>query len=139
MRRGRTLVAVVVLAAGLGWVAVRGLSGSLVYYQTPSDLAAGRSAAGERLRLGGYVLPGSVQRIGSSIHFVVTDGAARTSVVNTGGVPSLFKAGQGVVVEGVLGSDGVFHADTVLVKHSSEYRPPAPGETPGPADLETGG
>jgi cytochrome c-type biogenesis protein CcmE len=39
----------------------------------------------------------------------------------------------------VLGGDGVFHADTVLVKHSSEYRPPAPGETPGPVDLETGG
>jgi cytochrome c-type biogenesis protein CcmE len=139
VRRGRTLVAVAVLAAGLGWVAVRGLSGSLVYYQTPSDVAAGRAAAGERLRLGGYVLSGSVQRSGSSIHFVVTDGAARTSVVNTGGVPALFKAGQGVVVEGVLGSDGVFHADTMLVKHSSEYRPPAPGEKPGPADLETGG
>jgi cytochrome c-type biogenesis protein CcmE len=80
-----------------------------------------------------------VERIGSSVHFVVTDGSARTSVVNTGGVPSLFEAGQGVVVEGVLGSDGVFQADTVLVKHPSEYRPPGPGETPGPADLETGG
>jgi cytochrome c-type biogenesis protein CcmE len=44
-----------------------------------------------------------------------------------------------VVVEGVLGGDGAFHADTVLVKHSNEYRPPAPGEVPGPAYLETGG
>jgi cytochrome c-type biogenesis protein CcmE len=60
-------------------------------------------------------------------------------VVNTGGVPSLFRAGQGVVVEGVLGGDGAFHADTVLVKHSNEYRPPAPGEVPGPADLQAGG
>ena len=132
-------MAVAVLAAGLGWVAVRGLSGSLVYYQTPSDLAAGRSAAGERLRLGGYVVPGSVERAGSSVRFVVTDGSARTSVVDTGGVPSLFRAGQGVVVEGVLGGDGAFHADTVLVKHSNEYRPPAPGEVPGPADLQAGG
>ena len=132
-------MAVAVLAAGLGWVAVKGLSGSLVYYQTPSDLAAGRSAAGERLRLGGYVLAGSVRRVGSSIHFVVSDGAARTRVVDSGGVPSLFKAGQGVVVEGVLGRDGVFHADTVLVKHSSEYRPPAPGEILGPVELEAGG
>ncbi len=139
MRRARTLVAVVLLAAGLGWVTARGLSGSLVYYQTPSDLVAGRSATGERLRLGGYVLPGSVERTGSSVRFVVTDGAAHTSVVNTGGVPSLFQAGQGVVVEGILGGDGAFHADTVLVKHSNEYRPPAPGEVPGPADLETGG
>jgi cytochrome c-type biogenesis protein CcmE len=139
VRRGRTLVAVVLLVAGLGWVTTRGLSGSLVYYQTPSDLAAGRSAVGERLRLGGYVLPGSVERAGSSVRFVVTDGAARTNVVDTGGVPSLFRPGQGVVVEGVLGGDGAFHADTVLVKHSSEYRPPAPGEVPGPAYLETGG
>ena len=139
MTRTRIAVAAVVLVGSLGWVAAKGLTGNLVYYQTPSDVAAGRAAAGERLRLGGYVLSGSVQRSGSSIHFVVTDGAARTSVVNTGGVPALFKAGQGVVVEGVLGSDGVFHADTMLVKHSSEYRPPAPGETPGPADLETGG
>jgi cytochrome c-type biogenesis protein CcmE len=138
VRRGRTLVAVALLAAGLGWVAVRGLSGNLVYYQTPSDLA-GRPAAGERLRLGGYVLPGSVERTGSSVRFVVTDGAAHTSVVNTGGVPSLFQAGQGVVVEGVLGEDGAFHADTVLVKHSNEYRPPAPGEVPGRADLQAGG
>jgi cytochrome c-type biogenesis protein CcmE len=133
------VVAVVLLAVGLGWVAARGLSGSLVYYQTPSDLAAGRAAAGERLRLGGYVLPGSVERAGASVRFVVTDGTARTSVVNTGGVPSLFQAGQGVVVEGVLGGDGAFHADTVLVKHSSDYRPPAPGEEPGPADLQAGG
>jgi cytochrome c-type biogenesis protein CcmE len=44
-----------------------------------------------------------------------------------------------VVVEGVLGDDGAFHADTVLVKHSNEYRPPAPGETPGPSDLQAGG
>ena len=134
MRRGRTLVAVALLVAGLGWVAVRGLSGNLVYYQTPSDLA-GRTATGERLRLGGYVLPGSVQRAGSSVHFVVTDGAARTGVVGSGDVPSLFKAGQGVVVEGVLGRDGVFHADTVLVKHSDQYRPPAPGQTPTSANL----
>jgi cytochrome c-type biogenesis protein CcmE len=138
VRPGRTLVAVALLAAGLGWVAVRGLSGNLVYYQTPSDLA-GRSAAGERLRLGGYVLPGSVERTGPSVRFVVTDGTARTSVVNTGGVPSLFQAGQGVVVEGVLGEDGVFHADTVLVKHSNEYRPPAPGEVPAAADVRAGG
>jgi cytochrome c-type biogenesis protein CcmE len=132
-------VAVVLLAAGLGWVVARGLSGSLVYYQTPSDIAAGRLAAGERLRLGGYVLPGSVQRSDSSIRFVVTDGVARTSVVGTGGVPSLFQPGQGVVVEGVVGGDGAFHADTVLVKHSNEYRPPAPGERPGPADLRVDG
>jgi cytochrome c-type biogenesis protein CcmE len=133
------VVAVALLAAGLGWIAVRGLSGNLVYYQTPSDLSAGRAVAGERMRLGGYVVPGTVQRTGSSIRFMVTDGVARIGVINTGGVPALFQAGQGVVVEGALGRDGAFHADTTMIKHSSEYRPPTPGETPGQADLRAGG
>jgi cytochrome c-type biogenesis protein CcmE len=140
MRRGRVLVALAAIAVALGWVAARGLSSSLVYYQTPTDvLAKGRDAVGERSRLGGYVLPGSVQRGGGSIRFVVSDGSARMSVVDSGGVPSLFRAGQGVVVEGALGPDGAFHADTVLVKHSSDYRPPSPGQTPHSADLQAGG
>jgi cytochrome c-type biogenesis protein CcmE len=137
MRRARTVVALVAIAVGLGWVATRGLASSLVYYQTPTDmLAKGQAAVGERVRLGGYVLPGSVQRGGDSIRFVVSDGSARMSVVETGGVPSLFRAGQGVVVEGALGADGAFHADTALVKHSGDYRPPRPGETPRGADLQ---
>ena len=140
MRRGRVLVALAAIAVGMGWVAAKGLSSSLVYYQTPTDvLAKGQAAVGEWARFGGYVLPGSVQRGGASIRFVVSDGSARMSVVDTGGVPSLFRAGQGVVVEGALGSDGAFHADTVLVKHSGDYRPPRQGETPHTADLQAGG
>lgn len=139
VKRVRIGVALAAIAVALGWVATKGLSSSLVYYQTPTDmLAKGHAAVGERTRLGGFVLPGSVQRGGSTIRFVVSDGSARMSVVDTGGVPSLFKAGQGVVVEGALGDDGAFHADTALVKHSSDYRPPKPGETPRSADLAGG-
>lgn len=139
MPRARVLVALAAVAVGIGWVAANGLSSSLVYYQTPTDvLGKGQAAVGERARLGGYVLPGSVHRGGASIQFVVSDGSARLSVVDTGGVPSLFQAGQGVVVEGALGRDGAFHADTVLVKHSSQYRPPRQGETPHTADLQAG-
>ena len=50
-------------------------------------------------------------------------------------VPSLFRAGAGVVLEGVYGGDGAFHADTVLVKHSDSYTPPAPGQTPHSASV----
>jgi cytochrome c-type biogenesis protein CcmE len=140
VRRARVVIALAAIAAGLGWVATEGLSSSLVYYQTPTDmLAKGQAAVGERTRLGGYVLPGSVRRGGTSIRFVVSDGSAHMSVIDTGGVPSLFRAGQGVVLEGALGPDGAFHADTVLVKHSSDYRPPRPGETPHSADLQAGG
>ncbi|HZD73744.1 MAG TPA: cytochrome c maturation protein CcmE [Actinomycetota bacterium] len=140
MHRARVFVALAAIVAGIGWLAVKGLSSSLVYYQTPTDvLAKGQDAVGERARLGGYVLPGSVRRGGGAIRFVVSDGSARMSVVDTGGVPSLFQAGQGVVVEGALGRDGAFHADTVLVKHSSDYRPPSPGEAPHTAELQAGG
>ena len=82
--------------------------------------------------------PGSVQRAGSAIRFVVSDGTTRMTVVDTGGVPSLFRAGQGVVVEGDYGADGAFHADTVLVKHNGVYTPPRPGETPTSANLSGG-
>jgi cytochrome c-type biogenesis protein CcmE len=107
-----------------------------VYYKTPTEiLHGGASVLGQRIRLGGLVLPGTVRTIGHDVDFVVSDETTRMSVVATGGVPSLFRAGQGVVLEGYYGRDGVFHADNVLVKHSDQYRPPAPGETPTSANL----
>ena len=136
MKRGRAFFAVAVIVGALGWVAAKGLTSALVYYKTPTDLLApNASAVGERARLGGLVVPGSVQDQGTVIRFVVTDGTNHMTVVDTGGVPALFRAGQGVVVEGFLGPDGAFHADTVLVKHNGVYRPPSPGETPHAADL----
>jgi cytochrome c-type biogenesis protein CcmE len=136
MKRGRVVLALAVIVGALGWVAAKGLTSALVYYKTPSDLLdPSGSAVGERVRLGGLVVPGSVQDRGTVIQFVVTDGTNRMTVLDTGGVPALFRAGQGVVVEGFLGADGAFHADTVLVKHNGVYRPPSPGETPHSADL----
>jgi len=133
------IIALVAVAAALAWVAAKGLSQSLVYYKTSTELlTGGKSEIGQRVRLGGYVEPGSVQTSTSSIIFVVTDGTSRLTVVDTGGVPALFRAGQGVVVEGAMGSDGKFHADTVLVKHNGVYTPPKPGETPTAANLSGG-
>ena len=140
MKRGRVVFAVAAVGVGLGWVAFAGLKGNLVYYKTPTEiLQQGASAVGDRVRLGGLVQAGSVQRAGSSVTFIVTDGTTRMTVVDTAGVPSLFRDGKGVVVEGFYGDDGTFHADTVLVKHSDDYRPPGPGETPHSADVEGGG
>ena len=133
------IVALLVIAGALGWVAAKGLSSSLVYYRTPTEvLALGGKAVNDPIRLGGYVVPGSVQRAGTALRFVVSDGTSRMSVVATGGVPSLFRAGQGVVLEGHEGADGSFHADTVLVKHNGVYRPPAPGQTPHAANVSGG-
>lgn len=139
MKPGRLVIAAVLVAGSLGWVAYRGLKGNLVYYRTPTEiLNQGRSAVGERVRLGGLVMPGSVQRAGATVRFVVTDQTSRMTVVDPAGVPALFRDGKGVVVEGYYGSDGAFHADTVLVKHNDRYSPPRPGETPHSADVDGG-
>jgi cytochrome c-type biogenesis protein CcmE len=131
------IVALAVVAGSLGWIAFKGLSNNLVYYVTPTEMLA-KGTVGDRARLGGLVDPGSVRRLARTVRFVVTDGTTRMTVIDTGGVPSLFREGQGVVVEGALGADGAFHADTVLVQHNGVYRPPAPGQTPHSADLEGG-
>ena len=129
----------VVLA--LTWVAIRGLTGNFVYYLTPTDVVGHHQAqVGQRIRLGGYVVPGSVHRTGSVLMFTVTDRTDSMQVWDMGAVPELFKAGQGVVLEGALGTDGRFHADTVLVRHNGDYFPPKPGQPPPHrADLAPGG
>jgi cytochrome c-type biogenesis protein CcmE len=68
---------------------------------------------------------GSVERdAGATVRFVVTDRAKTLPVTYTGVLPDLFREGQGVVAEGTLGPDGVFHADSVLAKHDEKYMPP---------------
>ena len=131
--RARVVVLLVLIAGSLAWVGTRGLSGNLVYYVTPTELLQQHPPAGERLRLGGQVVPGSVHQNGDGVDFIVTDGTTRMTVVHGGGTPALFRTGIGVVLEGTFGNDGAFHSDTMLIKHGEEYRPPAPGETPSPA------
>ena len=136
MRKRRVVIALLVIGGALAWVAISGLKNSLVYYRTPTEvLGMGRAEYGVPIRLGGYVVPGTVQHAGSALRFVVSDGTTRMTVVATGTIPSLFKAGQGCVLEGHEAADGTFRADTVLVKHNGVYRPPAPGETPTAADV----
>jgi cytochrome c-type biogenesis protein CcmE len=139
--RLRLVACLAVVVASLAWIAVRGLTGNFVYYLTPTDIVLHHKAhVGERVRLGGYVVPGSVHRESSVLTFIVTDGKESMSVSNTGAVPELFRPGQGVVLEGVLGADGRFHSDTLLVQHNGNYAPPKPGEPPPHfANLTSGG
>lgn len=140
MRKGRVYLSVAVIVGALAWVAVKGLTNSLVYYKTPTQIVQeGATGYGQQVRLGGYVLPGTVHDLGNVIKFEVTDGTTRMEVWQQGTVPALFKAGQGVVVEGYYGRDRVFHSNTVLVKHNGVYQPPAPGETPTAANLAGAG
>ena len=112
-----------VLADALGLV-LFALSDQIVFFRTPTDLAEGRVPAGERVRLGGLVVDGSVVRsVDDAVRFSVTDTANDVPVTYVGILPDLFREGQGVVTEGVLGPDGLFRADTVLAKHDETYMP----------------
>lgn len=120
-----------VIVLAIAWIAVRGLTGNFVYYLTPTDILAHHKAqVGQRIRLGGYVEPGTVHHSGSFLLFTITDGKDSMKISDVGAVPELFKAGQGVVLEGAMGRDGMFHADTLLVKHNGTYAPPKPGQAP---------
>jgi cytochrome c-type biogenesis protein CcmE len=117
-----TCLAVLGVAVGLVLYAMRD---SIVFFYGPSDVAEMQVTPEQRFRLGGLVEMGSVKRgEGTSVRFVVTDGAKTLPVTYTGVLPDLFREGQGVVAEGVLQPDGVFHADNVLAKHDENYMPP---------------
>jgi cytochrome c-type biogenesis protein CcmE len=115
-------VAVLSLAAILMLFAFRS---SIVFFHTPSDIAASAIAPGTRFRLGGLVAQGSVKRgEGTHVEFVVTDTLKSVPVTFEGVLPDLFREGQGVVAEGTLTPAGGFVADTVLAKHDETYMPP---------------
>ena len=97
---------------------------NLVFFFTPSQVAANEAPVGRTFRIGGMVVPGSLKREGVDVRFVVTDTAKSMQVVYRGQLPDLFKEGKGVVAQGQLGPDGVFTAREVLAKHDENYMPP---------------
>jgi cytochrome c-type biogenesis protein CcmE len=125
--RWRLLVVAAVVVGGTSLLAMTGLEGTTVYYLTPTELVARHPAPSEQLRLGGQVKPGSLQDEGGQVRFVLTDGPTDVTVRSTTALPRIFREGEGAVVDGTLGADGVFGADQVVVKHSNEYRAPGDG------------
>jgi len=113
----------VALAAGL---ALKAFNKNILYYYTPSQVAAGAAHPGQPFRMGGLVVNGSVQRVPGSmtVHFTLTDMQHSVPIVYTGILPDLFREGQGIVVHGSLGGNGLFIADEVLAKHDEKYMPP---------------
>jgi len=97
---------------------------NLVFFFTPSQVAANEAPQGRTFRIGGMVVAGSLKREGVEVRFVVTDTAKSISVVYSGALPDLFREGKGVVAQGELGADGVFRAREVLAKHDENYMPP---------------
>lgn len=99
---------------------------NLVFFFTPSQVAAGEAPQNRSFRIGGLVELGSIQRQadGITVSFLVTDNAQRLRVNYRGSLPDLFKEGKGVVVQGRLNADQLFVADEVLAKHDENYMPP---------------
>ena len=117
------LPAIGVVVLVLGFMLFGGLGDNLVYYLTPAEAVAQRAdfPDGERFRLGGLVVDGTIQETENGVAFVVTDGDQSIDVANTGVPPQLFREGIGVVVEGSWLGDH-FESDTLIVKHDEEYR-----------------
>lgn len=107
-------------AVGLVLLAARD---AVVFFFSPSELVQREIAADYRVRMGGLVAIGSVRKDGEVVRFVVTDMAHAITVLFTGILPDLFREGRGVVVEGRLGTDGIFQASGVLAKHDETYMP----------------
>ena len=114
-------VGILALAVGLVLFALRD---SIVFFNSPTDLAEKHLAPGTRIRLGGLVVNGSIVKTENlNVRFEVTDGNKAIAVSYQGILPDLFREGQGVVAEGVLEPGGSFKADTVLAKHDERYMP----------------
>lgn len=125
-RKQRRLYFVLLGMLALGGAAalvLTAMSDTLVYFYTPADLQTKHVSPERRLRIGGLVEPGSVDRHGEEVRFVVTDLSATLPVVYRGVLPDLFREGQGVVTEGKMDGQGLFHASEVLAKHDENYMP----------------
>jgi cytochrome c-type biogenesis protein CcmE len=127
------ILTLLVLLGGFGYLVYGGIDENLVYFLTPSELMAkGESAQGKPVRLGGMVVPGSVQWDADAIElkFRMTDNKTHLDVHSEKAPPQMFREGQGVVVEGKLNRAGVFESTSLMVKHSNEYKAPEHAEKP---------
>jgi cytochrome c-type biogenesis protein CcmE len=122
----------ITIACGLATVAcaaalvLAALRQNVVFFFTPTQVAANEAPRGRAFRVGGLVERNSVERQpdGITVHFIVTDTTTRIPVIYTGVLPDLFRDGKGVVTQGRMGPDGIFHASQVLAKHDENYMPP---------------
>ena len=128
-------VALIAIATGLVLYAFQG---NVVFFFSPSQVAAKEAPLEKTFRVGGMVEKGSLKRLpdGLTVQFVVTDTAKSIPVTYTGILPDLFKEGKGVVTQGKLGADGVFRASEVLAKHDENYMPPEAAHALSKAEAE---
>lgn len=131
---GKTILslwAIIIIAGVLFYILWGGLEKNIVYFVSPTELVEkGKGAIDNPVRLGGVVAKGSLKDQESVISFDLTDDVNVISVITTKTPPEMFQEGIGIVVEGAMRADGKFHADRLMVRHGSEYKPPKEGEMP---------
>jgi len=132
-RRHKRIAFIVAGLAALGIAAafvLTAFQSNLVFFFSPTQVAAKEAPVDRTFRIGGLVENGTVRRQndGLTVHFTVTDTAESIPVIFKGILPDLFKEGKGCVAQGRLGADGVFYADEVLAKHDENYMPPEAGD-----------
>ncbi len=128
-KRRQRLVVVLFVLAGVSvavGLTLYALSENINLFYTPAQIARGEAPVDVRIRGGGLVVPGSVQRDPDSlrVQFALTDTEAEILVAFTGILPDLFREGQGIIALGRLDADGVLQAEEVLAKHDENYMPP---------------
>jgi cytochrome c-type biogenesis protein CcmE len=135
-RRHKFVAGGLVIVAAIAWLIWAGVSQSVVYFVTPSELLAA-PVASKTYRLGGLVMPGSLKWEPKTLDlsFTLSDGKASVPVRHKGAAPDLFAEGRGAVVEGAWTGDGYFKASLILAKHSEEYKAAHDGADPGYKEL----
>ncbi len=132
-RRHKRITFIFVALAALSiaaYLAASAFRNNLVFFFSPTQVAAKEAPVNRTFRVGGLVEEGTLKRDhdGLTVRFTVTDTAASIPVVYKGILPDLFKEGRGCVAQGRIGPDGVFQAEQVLAKHDENYMPPEAGE-----------
>lgn len=127
--RRKRLGIILFIATGLSvaiGLTLYALSQNIDLFYTPTQVAQGEVAAGQRIRIGGMVREGSLVSADDSlaVEFVATDYVHDVPIFHEGILPDLFREGQGIVVEGSLDTAGVFQASRVLAKHDENYMSP---------------
>jgi cytochrome c-type biogenesis protein CcmE len=123
-KRAAIIVGALIAISIAAVLILNALNSNIALYVTPSEVAAGKSPAGQVFRIGGMVKDGSVKRDGLTVNFVITDMVKDIPVSYTGILPDLFKEGKGAVIQGRLDPSGKFVASEVLAKHDENYMPP---------------
>src|ERR671914_393650 len=132
-RRHKRIIFICAALAAIGlatWLVASAFRNNLVFFFSPTQVAAKEAPVNKTFRIGGLVGEGTLKREpdGLTVRFTVTDTANSIPVVYKGILPDLFKEGRGCVAQGRMNADGVFYADQIMAKHDENYMPPEAAE-----------